>query len=159
MRVLISDANVIIDMEDCGLTQVMFSLPYQFSVPDILYFDELEDGHPNLLDQGLNILELSQNTLVHSMDLNRRYKQPGRYDCLALAAALQEACTLLTGDKSLRNAARKEKVEVKGTIWLVEEMFNHRLIDKQQVITAFDDMKEAGSRLPWNEVSKLLKRI
>lgn len=161
MQVLISDANVIIDMEDCGLTRVMFDLPYQFFVPDILYFDELETDHPNLLDHGLKTLELTSVTLEKSMVLNQCYTKPSRNDCLALAAAMQETCTLLTGDKALRKAAIKEKVEVKvkGTLWLMEELVNHQLISKQQVIQAFDDMKEAGSRLPWDEVGKLLKRL
>ncbi len=70
MQVLISDANVIIDMEDCRLTDVMFRLPYQFLVPDILYYDELEDDHPELLSLGLKKLELSPQTLQKSIALN-----------------------------------------------------------------------------------------
>ncbi len=45
MQVLISDANVLIDMEDGGLLELMFSLPYQFKVSDMLYRDELETQH------------------------------------------------------------------------------------------------------------------
>ncbi len=116
MQVLISDANVIIDMVDCGLTQDIFRLPYQFLVPDILYFDELEDAHPDLPGLGLQVLQLSAETLEKAMVLNAYYARPSRNDCLALAAAMQESCTLLTGDKALRKAAKKESVEVKGTI-------------------------------------------
>ena len=35
MKVIISDANVIIDMVDCGLIDNVFELPYQFTVPDM----------------------------------------------------------------------------------------------------------------------------
>ncbi len=39
MQILISDANVIIDMEDSGLTELMFNLPYQFALQSqISYF-------------------------------------------------------------------------------------------------------------------------
>jgi hypothetical protein len=76
VQVLISDANVIIDMEDCGLTDVMFRLPYQFLVPDILYYDELEDDHPELLSLGLKMLELSPQTLQKSIALNTCYNGP-----------------------------------------------------------------------------------
>lgn len=31
----------------------MFSLGYQFAVPDILYYEELEGQHAHLLDMGL----------------------------------------------------------------------------------------------------------
>ncbi len=39
MLLLISDANVLIDIENGGLTSAMFSLPYQFAVPDILFYE------------------------------------------------------------------------------------------------------------------------
>ena len=39
MLLLISDANVLIDIENGGLTGAMFSLPYQFAVPDILFYE------------------------------------------------------------------------------------------------------------------------
>lgn len=146
-------------MEDCSLTEVMFKLPFQFTVPDILYYDELENDHPNLLALGLVSIELTEVTLRKSMELDRSHKKPGRYDCLALAAAIQEECMLLTGDRALTKAARKEDVETRGTIWLVEQLMVHNLIDKSQAKKAFDNMKEAGSRLPWDEVEKLLNRV
>lgn len=159
MQILISDANVIIDMEDSGLTELMFNLPYQFAVPDILFHDELEDEHPNLLELGLVELELSSETVEKSIELDLCYRKLSRYDCLALAAALQEECPLVTCDKALRKAAQQENVEIRGTIWLVDELVKHELINKEQAIKAFKDMKEAGSRLPWNEVENFLNRI
>ena len=159
MQILISDANVIIDMEDSGLTELMFRLPYQFAVPNILYYDELEEEHPNLLELGLVELELAPETVEKSIELAQCYRKPSRYDCLALAAAMQEECPLVTCDKALRKAAQQENVEIRGTIWLVDELVKHELINKDQATKAFKDMKEAGSRLPWNEVEKFLNRI
>ena len=36
MLLLISDANILIDIEDGNLTSVLFRLPYEIAVPDIL---------------------------------------------------------------------------------------------------------------------------
>lgn len=49
MPLLISDANILMDIEVGELTAPMFSLGYQFAVPDILYFEELEEQHAHLL--------------------------------------------------------------------------------------------------------------
>ncbi len=38
MRLLISDANILIDVEIGGLVAPMFSLDYRFSVPDVLFY-------------------------------------------------------------------------------------------------------------------------
>jgi hypothetical protein len=53
MLLVISDACVLIDIECGELTSVMFSLSYQFAVPDILFAEELENRHGHLLQFGL----------------------------------------------------------------------------------------------------------
>ncbi len=40
-KLLISDANVVIDIIDGGLLEGMFSLEYEYGIPDLLYEDEL----------------------------------------------------------------------------------------------------------------------
>ncbi len=53
MLFIISDASVLIDIESAKLTRVMFSLPWQFAVPDILFVEELAERHGHLLQLGL----------------------------------------------------------------------------------------------------------
>ncbi len=159
MQVVISDANVIIDIECCGLTIQMLSLPYQFLLPDILFQEELQHHHPGLLDKGFVEMSLNPESLSNSIELGKKYTKPSRYDCLALAAAIQEECPLLTGDKNLRKAAKQEEIEFKGTLWIMEELFISKLISLDQTIQAFEVMKEAGSRLPQGEITKLVERL
>lgn len=40
MLLLISDANILIDMDTGGLLAPMFSMEYRFAVPDVLYVEE-----------------------------------------------------------------------------------------------------------------------
>ena len=44
MLLLISDANILIDMEAGQLMERLFQLPMQFAMPDILYWEEIEPG-------------------------------------------------------------------------------------------------------------------
>ncbi|WP_206434421.1 hypothetical protein [Iodobacter ciconiae] len=46
MQLLISDANILIDMEEGGLLASMFSLNYEFLIPDILFYEELAGQRP-----------------------------------------------------------------------------------------------------------------
>lgn len=48
MLLLISDANILIDMEDGNLIPVIFQLPYEIAVPDILFELELRERHSHL---------------------------------------------------------------------------------------------------------------
>jgi len=70
--------------------------------------------------------------------------------------AQQEGCPLLSGDKDLRDAAESEKLDVRGTLWIVEELLQHDLIDVGQALAAYDKMKAAGRRLPWAEAKRRL---
>ncbi|XQU07981.1 DUF3368 domain-containing protein [Halomonas sp. LY9] len=149
MLLLVSDANILIDIEEGQLLDVLFQLPYQFVTPDILYYEELDDQHGHLLELGLQIMELSPSSINYVGDLVTRYRGPSTNDCFALALACQEQCPLLTGDQALRNAAVEEKLEVMGTLWLVEELVRQGVISVERAHQAYDAMKTAGRRLPW----------
>ncbi len=158
MLILISDANILIDIEDGNLTPVIFRLPYEVAVPDILFELELREKHSHLLQAGLKVKSLTAESVKKTEFLTQQYPRPSMMDHSALALALQEQCPLLTGDKDLRIAAKKEGVEVHGTIWIIEELLNQKIIQQSQAKGSFDAMKVKGRRLPWGEVEKLLNR-
>lgn len=150
MQLLISDANILIDMEEGGLLEAMFNLPYQFATPDILFVEELEEAHSHLLELGLELKEILPASMMYAMQLTTKYRKASRNDCFALALAKQESCPLLTGDMALRNAAEKEAAIVNGTIWLVSQLVVHQQINTEQARTAYKLMQANGRRLPWH---------
>lgn len=158
MLVLISDANILIDIEDGNLTPVIFRLPYEIAVPDILFELELRKRHSHLIEAGLKVKSLSAESIKRTESLNFKYSRPSLMDHSALALAMQEKCPLLTGDKDLRAAAKSEGVEVHGTVWIIEELLKQKLIQQTQAKGSFDVMKAKGSRLPWGEVEKMLNK-
>jgi predicted nucleic acid-binding protein len=158
MLLLISDTNVLIDIEDGNLTPIIFRLPYEIAVPDVLFESELKEQHSYLLQAGLKVKSLTAEFVKRAEILSAKYPRPGTMDRLALALALQEQCPLLTGDRDLRSAAKGEGVEVHGTLWIVEELLKAKLIEQMQARNSFDSMKAKGSRLPWGDAEKLLGR-
>lgn len=159
MIILISDANIIIDMEEGGLIDLLFSLPHCFKVPDLMYYDELEEQHKILIERGLVLGELTAETLGYAIGLAERASGPSRNDCFALCLAKQEDCPLLTGDRALRELAQSEGVEVKGTIWIVEEMIHHGLMTTEEAKQAYLKMQNVGRRLPWDIAFRRLEEL
>lgn len=149
MQLLISDTNILIDLEVGGLIENMFSLPYQFTTPDILYYDELEEHHSNLIGLGLHLGNLSPESIDHLQVIIEKYPKPSRYDCMTLVLAQQETCPLLTGDKELRTSAEHENIEVKGTLWLVEQLVEEGIITLNKAREAYQEMENSGRRLPF----------
>jgi predicted nucleic acid-binding protein len=136
-------------MEVAHLTSKMFTLPYSFATPDILYYEELEEEHPNLLDTGLKVLRLSSETIQYTESIVSKYPKAGKNDLFALALAKQESCPLLTGDGALRKAGKKEEIQIFGTIWIMDELIKHNIITKDEAMEAYDRMKSNKRRLPW----------
>jgi hypothetical protein len=157
MQLLISDANILIDMEDGGLLTLMFKLPYVFRVPDILFAEELEEGHRYMLALGLQLGELTSDSMIYAQGLCARYANPSRNDCFSLALARQENCPLLTGDRALRVAAEREAILVMGTLWLVDQLVIHQVITVAAARNAYAEMRRKGSRLPWDEAERRLR--
>ncbi|MGG2398416.1 PIN domain-containing protein [Pseudomonas sp. SH1-B] len=156
MQLLISDANILIDLEEGELLELLFQLPYQFSVPDILFAEELEAQHAYLPDMGLLLGELESQAMVYAFELIQRVNGPSRNDCFALALAKQQSCPLLSGDQALRRVAAAEAVVVMGTIWLVEEMIHHDLISIERARNAYLRMRANARRLPWDNALQRL---
>jgi len=153
---LISDTNVLIDIEDGKLTSPLFKLPYEIAVPDVLFESELREKHGHLLQSRLIIKSLTSEFVQRAEILRTKHPRPSIMDHFALSLAMQEQCPLLTGDKDLRDAAIKENIEVHGTVWIVRELLQAKLIDQMQARNSFDSMKAKGSRLPWSDVEKLV---
>lgn len=156
MLLLISDANILMDVEMGDLVAPMFSLGYQFAVPDVLYYEELEEQHAHLLDMGLQTRTLSAKSVERVQTLSQTYGKPGRNDLFALTLAEVEKCPLLTGDASLRQAAETEQVEVKGTVWLISEMVREQCITVAVARAALHKMRVNGRRLPWEAAEQML---
>lgn len=159
MQLLISDANIFIDLEEGNLLDKLFLLPYTFKTPDILYAEELEAEHSHLMAMGLTLTEVNEQSLSYAMGLISQHKATSTNDCFALVCAKQEACPLLTGDDALRKLAHQEGVVVMGTVWIIEQMVHQAIIDKATAETAYIKMKQAGRRLPWKHALQRLSEM
>lgn len=159
MNLLITDTNIFIDLEDGRLIQHLFSLSIGIGTPDLLFEDELREQHANLLERGLQLIELTSNTLLQIPVLGKKYRKTSRLDLIALAAAKQENCPLVTGDMNLRHAAKKENVEVYGTLWICERFVTQKLISIDQLEAAYHRMRSTDRRLPSDLIVEQLARL
>src|SRR5580658_6947994 len=109
--ILVSDTSVLIDLERGGFLEVMFALPHQFAVPDVLYQREMQGWGARLVELGLRVEEVSKDGVASAL----RYRSEKRFlsvpDSFALALAKERAWTLLTGDGDLRTLATGENVD------------------------------------------------
>ncbi len=159
MTILVSDANIFIDMEVANLTRPMFRLKETFATPDVLYQEELSAFHSELPGLGLRVERLTSAAVSNVERMSNLYSQNSINDLMALALAIERDWPLLSGDRRLRGAAAAERVEIYGTLWLVERMVETKTITVTRAADGFESMRIGGRRLPWSEVEKLVERL
>ncbi|WP_201024696.1 hypothetical protein [Chlorobium limicola] len=70
---LISDANILIDMEAGELPETFFRLPMRIGIPDILYREEIEPDTSGLEKLGLILLEIEGSYVDYAFNLPLQY--------------------------------------------------------------------------------------
>ena len=165
MLVLISDANVLFDLEVGRIIERIFRLDATVAVPDVLFVEELAAQHADLVAQGLQVRQLSAEALIQVMNWQALYPKPSRNDLLAFALARQEGGILLTGDRDLRQAITAEcirpdgaPVEIHGTFWLMEQMLTEGVITDAEAKVSVERMKQGKRRLPWDRFEDVMRR-
>ena len=158
METLVSDTSVLIDLDRGTLVEATFRLPFEFTVPDLLYERELkEHGGPDFVRLGLRIAELDGDGVSLALGYRRKRRPLSLPDSFALALAKTNVWTLLSGDRELRELAGEEEVRCHGVLWLLDQMLEQRVIDLDDLRAGLGKIAaHPRSRLPKSEIRKLL---
>ena len=158
MDVLVSDTSVLIDLERGGLIQACFELPYQFSVPDVLYDRELKNhGGAELLVQGLTVVQSNNAISALATTYSRNTKALSAPDAFAIALAKSHGWVLLAGDGALRNVAENNDVECHGVLWVFDKLHEAAILTGQALHESLTTISEHNRcRLPRVEIQRRL---
>ena len=165
MEHISSDTNVWIDFFVIGRTEIPFHLPYIF----IMNCDALDDEllspsglREKLLQCGLISVELTIEQFGLAEELGSRYPQLSIYDRIALAIAIVRKIVLLTGDRALRQAAKRENVKVLGTIGILDQLLHGSYIDEHNYEFCLQELQKHNGqevRLPRSAINSRLQRL
>ena len=153
-RAVITDANIWIDLHRGGITSEAFKLDLVFKTPDLVAHEILSPSAASLKRLGLHVVELPGVRVLEIIQLARKYPRPSRPDLSALVLAATEGAILLTGDKALRAAGEEEGIEVRGLLWLLDEMVKSQVLTGGRAISALQQMLQNGSRLPQTDCER-----
>ena len=159
MKVLVSDTSVLIDLDRRLLVEATFRLPFEFAVPDLLYERELKDhGGPEFIRLGLRVAELSGDEVAPALSYLRKRRSLSLPDSFALVLAKTNSWMLLSGDRGMRELAVEEEVSCHGVLWLLDRMFEHRVVDPEDLCTGLQQIAEhPRCRLPQPEIRRRLR--
>lgn len=160
MKVLVSDTSVLIDLDRAGLIERIFSLPYEFAVPDLLFQSELQAwGITDLRSHGLRVEELTSDEVRAAVRLKRERDVLSTVDTFAYCLAQGRGWVLLTGDGELRTLAEQNKLEMHGALWIFDELERCAICTMEDLHAGLIAVRtHPRCRLPTREMNVRLKR-
>lgn len=153
-RIYISDTNIWSHFRHGGLLEELFALPFVFASTDFV-LAELPDGESEQLKAlGLIVETLEGAAVTALFELTVQHNNSALADVSCYFVAKEKGLPLLTGDGQLRKQATKDGVEVRGALWLLDQLVEHEVIASNHAAAALQAMLDAGARLPQAECEK-----
>ena len=164
MRIVVSDSSCLIDLRKAFLLDALVRLPYELLIPNTLFEEELlkftAAQKLALLRGGLQVIDLPGDRVTRAVEVSREVPRLSIHDGFAFALAEQhEGCVLLSGDGALRTYAAACAMEVRGVLWVIDELHRHEIVPVAALLDALALFAaDATVRLPAREVAAYIRR-
>lgn len=150
MKVIVNDANILIDLIGLGLLTNFFELNYEFYTTSLV-FEELEDEQQIELQKyvDLEILlvqQMSEEQLVEINNIQKTKTSLSFQDCSAFYQAQIENGILVTSDNTLRKFAKSKNQEVHGHLWIFDKMIESETITGELAIEKLNELCETVNK-------------
>lgn len=164
MKLFITDANVFFDLMNIEALPEFFGLDFEicttdFVVDEILRLEQAEQIQNCIRSKQLTVFNFSADEIDEVVNLKTKRTLRRIADKSVLWKALQLKCKLLTGDKSLRSEAEENGLEVHGSIWVVMEIIEAKLLSTAKGIELYEKLKIVNDGLPKDEIEKLIRKL
>ena len=164
-RIIVCDTSCMIPLRKVALLTDILKLPYMFAMPDMLFEDEWSSPSAKekkaLREAGLQVRELAETAVTRAVAYFNRHGRLGLNDCFAFVLAEDiENSILLTGDSLLRSVAEETGIEVRGVLWVMDELEKNGIVSLCRLRDALrvfhnDDL----TFLPMDEVLRRIRRL
>ena len=161
MKVAITDVSVLFDLFNVGVLPEFFGLDIEIYTIDFIYNEILQSDEKDefeLFVRGghlrIIVVEETEHESIANMKLT--YSNRSFADKTALYKANQMRCILLTCDDKLRKEAIKQKLEVHGSIWIIDQLVENDKIDTKRATEVIESLKTTNAWLPVDELDRRL---
>jgi len=158
--ILLADTSILIDLEHvggiavlpriapCEILDVVLAECEHVSQPDLV---------PNIKQAGITVVETSLDLASRASGLRRG--GVSTIDMMTLCHAKERGHTVLSGDRPLRERCKEEKVDFRGSFWIVEEAHKQGLVAAVELLRWLSVWPTVGRRLPPEEMEKLRQKL
>lgn len=162
MRLLIHDANILIDLLDLGLLDRALDLPFAMETTDLVRLEVREPDQERVLsacisDGKLSVIASTAQQVLAIQSYRLESPRLSLADCSVVFHAIDRNGIVLSGDGRLRGEAEAMRLEVHGTPWVLDQMVEHRMLDPHDAIDKLKLFMDINKRLPYKECVRLME--
>jgi predicted nucleic acid-binding protein len=164
MKIVITDVSVFFDLYCLQILPEFFDLDLEiyttnFVFNEITQIEQISEFNNFERVKKLRIINISVEEEVVIRQFKLYNANKSFPDISMLWKALQLNCTLLTCDNKLRKEAELHGITVHGSIWVILQLAENDIINKEKAINLLEKMKLVNTRLPIEEVEKQIKKL
>ncbi len=137
MKLIVNDANILIDLIELDLLPQFFALEFEFFTTSLI-LEELLDEQREQLDQylllGMLVAEdMTSSDLEVIKIIEKSKPKLSQQDCSAYHQAYSKQGTLVTSDNVLRKFAKETNLDVHGHLWVFDQMVARQTLTPSDV--------------------------
>jgi len=159
MRLAITDANIFIDLIHIGFVDHLFSIGFEIhTCAEVLA--ELNERQQDTLKDFSDRKVLTVHIIhddAQEIGLFPVPKSLSNTDVTVIFLARKLDAMVLSGDGVLRRHCEKEKIDVRGILWLLDLFIEKRLTTHANSVTQLEKLMSYNDRLPKNECERRLQ--
>lgn len=157
MKLHINDANILMDIVKLDLTDIFLTLGFELYTTDFVFAEMELEQQEQLLSDKLIKIGASQEDMIAIFELYEQQVGLSYEDCSTWYFAKQMDGILVTGDGKLRKKASASGIEVRGIIYIIEQIKKQKLLSTEDCIEKLRLLAELNDRLPMNEIENRIR--
>jgi len=163
MKVVVTDVSVFFDLFEIQVLPEFFALDWEIHTTDFVYNEILQADQKEVFEvfersKRLKILSFTSEEEMQVLNFKTKLSIRSIADKTILWKALQLEATLLTCDRKLRKEAEGHAIEVRGSIWVIEQLVENGIINSTRGISLLENLKMTNNRLPFDLIDKLIRQ-
>lgn len=165
MKLIVNDANILIDLVDLKLLPHFFQIECEFHTTELILAELLDAQQEELLpyiETGKLIIDvISEEDLAEIYTIRISKPALSEQDCSAFYQARKDKAALITSDNTLRKFAKKQDIEVHGHLWVFDNLVDNNIIGGKRAIEKLTELCEIVNPklgLPENECQQRYRK-
>jgi len=161
-KLVVSDTNIFIDLIGMGLLGDFFLLPFDISTVDFVIRELNKTGQKDAVMEfevrkKLTIVKFTTAEIEDIYNLQQSACGNVSFqDCSIWFCAKKYSACILTGDKALTNNARADQIEVRGLLYVLDQIVQNGIVPPELVADKLEELAGENKRLPEDIVENLI---